>query len=155
MGIEIERKFLVHDDKWSALAKPAGTHYNQGYIINNERGAARVRVAGERAYITFKGASSSISRAEFEYPVPVNEAQELLKLFAVSSVEKIRYLITYAGKLWEVDVFLGDNMGLIVAEIELQSEDELFELPEWVSTEVTHEDKYFNSNLSIHPYKMW
>lgn len=155
MAIEIERKFLVDEDKWNALAKPQGTHYKQGYIINSERGAGRVRVAGERAYITFKGASTSISRAEFEYTVPVNEAIELLKLFALSSVEKIRYRIEFEGKLWEVDVFLGDNEGLIVAEIELQSEDEQFELPEWVAAEVTHDERYFNSNLSTNPYKTW
>ena len=155
MGIEIERKFLLNKEQWQALTKPAGIHYRQGYIINSESGAARVRIAGDKAYITFKGASAGISRAEYEYSIPVNEAADLLQLFALSSVEKIRYCIKYENKLWEVDEFLGDNAGLIVAEIELDSEDEQFALPPWVAIEVTDDARYYNSNLSTHPFKNW
>jgi adenylate cyclase len=155
MGVEIERKFLVDHTKWNALVKPAGTHYKQGYILNDDRGAARVRIADSNAYITFKGRSSGISRSEYEYSIPVNDGMELLKLFTQSAVEKIRYCIYFAGKIWEVDVFLADNQGLIVAEIELEQEDEQFDLPDWITIEVTEQEKYYNSSLSVHPFKNW
>ena len=155
MGVETERKFLVDHDKWRALDKPAGVHYRQGYLLNEENRTIRVRMAGDQGYITLKGASSGISRKEFEYKIPVDDAEELLDGFAKSEIEKIRYKIEFAGKLWEVDEFLGDNEGLLMAEIELKNEDEEFERPDWITVEVSHDSGYYNSYLSVHPFKQW
>src|SRR5689334_17216390 len=127
MGIEIERKFLVDSAKWAGLSKPAGILFRQGYIINKTDRTARIRVAGDKAFITFK-TGLSISRNEFEYPIPSDEGKQLLDDFAASVIEKTRYCINFKGKMWEVDVFAGSNEGLIVDEIELNSEDEVFEL---------------------------
>lgn len=155
MAIEIERKFLVDKEKWEQLEKPTPKHLRQGYIFSDESKTIRVRVADDLGYITIKGSTTGMSRSEFEYSIPANEGKELLDSFAVSELEKYRYNINYAGKLWEVDVFLGDNQGLMVAEIELESEDEQFELPQWVTTEVTGDKRYYNSKLSTHPFKNW
>ena len=155
MAIEIERKFLVDKDKWQQFEKPAPMHLRQGYIFSDENKTIRIRVADDQAFITIKGSTTGMSRSEFEYTIPANEGVQLLDSFAVSELEKYRYNITFAGKLWEVDVFLGDNQGLLVAEIELDSEDEEFELPVWVTTEVTGDKRYYNSKLSTHPFKNW
>lgn len=155
MGVEIERKFLVDHQKWDAVAKPAGTHYRQGYILSEEKRTVRVRITDTSGYITFKGASGGISRSEFEYEIPLTDGAALLDGFAETEVEKIRYRITFAEKLWEVDVFSGDNKGLIVAEIELQHEDEEFKLPDWIGPEVSDDARYYNSSLSLFPYKNW
>ncbi|MDP9076199.1 MAG: CYTH domain-containing protein [Bacteroidota bacterium] len=155
MGIEIERKFLVDHEKWNHVTKPAGTYFRQGYLLNENNRTLRVRVADTRAFITIKGGTSGISRKEFEYEIPVADGIELLDNFAISQVEKTRYRIDFAGKLWEVDEFYGDNAGLITAEIELQHEDEAFELPEWVAVEVSMDAKYYNSNLSVNPFNSW
>jgi adenylate cyclase len=155
MPTEIERKFLVDHKKWEKLIKPTGKLYKQGYILSEERRTVRIRVTNDAAYITFKGASTGISRSEYEYTIPVNEGTEILDNFAVSLIQKTRYNIEYAGHTWEVDVFTGDNSGLIVAEIELQHEDEQFEKPEWVGQEVSHDNRYTNSSLSVYPYKDW
>lgn len=108
-----------------------------------------------KGFLTIKGISVGATRLEYEYEIPLTEAKELLDNFAIAELSKIRYKITYHHKLWEVDEFLGANEGLFVAEIELQSEDEAFDLPAWVTTEVTGEKKYYNSNLTTHPYKNW
>ncbi|MCR8557153.1 CYTH domain-containing protein [Mucilaginibacter sp. BJC16-A38] len=155
MGIEIERKFLVDHEKWSKAPKSAGTYFRQGYLLNEKNRTFRVRVADTRAFITIKGGTSGISRKEFEYEIPVADGIELLDNFAISQVEKTRYCIDFAGKLWEVDEFYGDNAGLITAEIELQHEDEAFELPEWVAVEVSMDARYYNSNLSVNPFNTW
>jgi adenylate cyclase len=155
MGVEIERKFLVDHEKWERLIKPAGTHYRQGYLLDDARRTLRVRSAGEQGFITIKGTTTGITRKEFEYKIPVNEAIELITNFAETEVEKTRYRITVAGKLWEVDEFWGDNSGLIMAEIELTNENEEFEKPVWVTSEVSSDDRYYNSNLSKNPYKNW
>ncbi len=155
MAIEIERKFLVDKEKWQQLEKPVPMHLRQGYIFSDENKTIRIRVADDQAFITIKGSTTGMSRSEFEYTIPANEGVQLLDSFAVSELEKYRYNITFAGKLWEVDVFLGDNQGLLVAEIELDSEDEEFELPLWVTTEVTGDKRYYNSKLSTHPFKNW
>lgn len=155
MALEIERKYLIHQDKWDNFPKPEGQTYRQGYILKDPDKTIRVRVTETTAYLTIKGASTGFTRTEFEYEIPKEEGIELLDNFAVSELSKIRYKIIHADKLWEVDVFLGDNEGLIVAEIELESEDETFGIPEWISTEVTGEDKYYNSNLSANPFKNW
>ena len=155
MGVEIERKFLVDHEKWGKLKKTAGIHYHQGYLVDDVHCTIRVRVAGTKGFVTIKGANSGISRKEFEYKIPASDASELIKSFAGSSVEKIRYKIKFAGKLWEVDEFLGDNKGLIMAEIELKHENEEFEKPGWITREVSDDDRYYNSNLAKNPFKDW
>ncbi len=155
MGIEIERKFLVDHEKWQQAAKPEGVYYRQGYLLDEIQRTIRIRIAGDKAFITIKGVTAGISRKEFEYEIPLNDASELLAGFALSEVEKIRYCIYFGDKLWEVDEFLGDNTGLMVAEIELQQEDETFEKPDWIAAEVSHDVRYYNSNLALHPYKDW
>ena len=155
MGVEIERKFLVDHEKWSLVNKPQGTYLKQGYILNDVHKIIRVRIAGQQAYITLKGAASGITRSEFEYSIPVKDAVELLDQFAGACIEKTRYRISFNEKVWEVDVFAGDNAGLIVAEIELTHEQETFNLPDWIGDEVTGQDKYYNSSLSVHPFNRW
>jgi CYTH domain-containing protein len=155
MAIEIERKFLVDHEKWQQLAKPEGKHYRQGYIFSDRTKTIRVRVTPEHGYITIKGASQGISRKEYEYTIPAGEGSELLDNFAVSELEKIRYNIKVENKIWEVDEFLGENKGLLMAEIELEHETETFKLPEWVTEEVTDDKRYYNSSLSVNPYSKW
>ncbi|MET3979530.1 adenylate cyclase [Mucilaginibacter sp. UYP25] len=155
MPIEIERKFLVNHTKWEQVVKPQGKLYKQGYILSEEKRTVRIRVTNTAAYITLKGASTGISRSEYEYTIPVDEGKEILQNFATSAIEKIRYNINYAGHVWEVDVFSGVNNGLIVAEIELNSENEPFEKPGWVAEEVSHDSRYTNASLSVHPYIGW
>lgn len=155
MATEIERKFLVDKEKWQTAEKPQGTCYRQGYLTNSNHPTVRVRVAGPKAYITLKGRSEGISRKEFEYEIPVEDATQILDIFASSEVEKMRYRIYHENKLWEVDEFKGANAGLILAEIELQHEDETFSLPGWISAEVSADIRYYNSNLSVNPYNSW
>ena len=156
MGVETERKFLVDHKKWQLVNKPDGTHYRQGYLLNDSLlRTIRVRVTDKQGYITLKGPIAGISRKEYEYEIPVEDGIELLDSFALSEVEKVRYRIEFAGKLWEVDEFLGDNTGLIMAEIELQRETDEFKKPDWVRFEVSDDKRYYNSYLSKHPYKNW
>jgi len=155
MGKEIERKFLLHLEEWKKLIKPAGKHLRQGYISNNPEKTIRIRIAEKQAWLTIKGITIGASRLEYEYEIPLNEAAELLDNFCESELEKIRYEIDYVGKTWEIDVFFGDNDGLIVAEIELLSEDEHFERPIWIAAEVTADKRYYNANLTTHPFKDW
>ena len=155
MGIEIERKFLVKQEIWAQLEKPDGEFYRQGYLLTDPTKTIRVRQTSEKGFLTIKGISVGASRAEFEYEIPHEEAKDLLDQFSVSELSKIRYKILFENKLWEVDEFLGENEGLMVAEIELQSEDENFALPDWIDREVTSEEKYYNSNLTLNPYKEW
>jgi adenylate cyclase len=155
MGIEIERKFLVDHEKWQQLAKPQGKVYKQGYLLSDEKRTVRVRVLDDVAYITLKGSTTGISRSEFEYTIPVDEGKEILKDMATSFIEKTRYNINYAGNVWEVDVFEGDNEGLIIAEIELKNEDQEFEKPEWVKNDVSDDRRYTNAYLSVNPFKNW
>jgi adenylate cyclase len=155
MGVEIERKFLVNAGKWNALNKPEGIAYRQGYIVKEEAKTVRIRIAGKDGFITIKGKSSGISRSEFEYSIPEPDAEALLAEFCQEIIAKTRYNITYAGKLWEVDVFAEDNDGLIVAEIELDNEAESFDLPDWLAKEVTGDIRYYNSSLAENPFKNW
>jgi len=155
MGKEIERKFLLNREKWLAIDKPSGQHFRQGYILTDPNKTIRVRTTETQGFLTIKGISVGASRSEYEYEIPLHEASELLDNFATSELEKIRYVITYKEKVWEIDEFLGDNFGLMVAEIELISEDEEFDLPEWIDQEVTEDQKYYNSNLTLNPYKLW
>jgi adenylate cyclase len=137
MPFEIERKYLVKHQLWDMLVKAKGEYYRQGYLVNEIAKTVRVRAT------------------EYEYQIPKEEAIELLDGFTENNIEKTRYKIDYQGKTWEIDVFYGDNKGLIVAEIELKSIDEYYEIPEWIDREVTHEAKYFNANLSKNPFKNW
>jgi len=153
MGVEIERKFLVRNDHWRALGTPV--HYAQGYLVADGIRTVRVRIAGEEGYLTIKGESTGISRLEFEYPIPVHEAFDLLQLCATPVIEKYRTKVLYEHKIWEVDEFEGKNIGLVIAEIELKSEDEPFDIPSWIGEEVTGDLKYYNSRLAIHPFQTW
>ena len=144
---EIERKFLVNDEIQQILLNLSSKKIQQGYLAENEKGVVRVRTKGEKGFLTIKAANIGVSRDEFEYEIPFNEAEEMLKLFCSTSISKERYTINYGQHLWEVDVFHGKLEGLIVAEIELQSETEEFELPHWIDKEVSDDKRYFNSNL--------
>ena len=153
MGTEIERKYLVKGSQWKNLAQ--GVLYRQGYIATVGKATVRVRVIGDRGYLTIKGENSGTVRSEFEYPIPVEDAEEMLNGLCDSPlIEKFRYIIPYDNLLWEVDEFLGDNAGLIIAEVELKNEHQIITLPDWIDKQVTA-PKYFNSNLVKHPYKQW
>lgn len=155
MGKEIERKFLVDLEKWKLVQKPAGHHYRQGYITNEPEKTIRVRLTDNSAYLTIKGISTGASRLEYEYEIPQHDAKELLDNFSGSELSKIRYTINFMNKTWEIDEFLGENAGLLVAEIELQNEEDHFEKPDWIGKEVTGEERYYNSNLTIFPFRKW
>lgn len=155
MAIEIERKFLVNKEKWNTVVKQEKSLFRQGYIVSDPEKTIRVRLTDTDAFLTIKGLTIGSSRPEFEYNIPQEDARHLLDNFCNSEISKIRYFIPHENKLWEVDQFLGQNEGLIVAEIELQSEDESFSLPDWVDKEVTVDKRYSNSNLAINPFKNW
>lgn len=152
MRVEIERKFLVTGDQWR---KPPGIRICQGYLCRDPQRTVRVRLAGDAAFLTIKGASVGAARHEFEYEIPQPHAQELLKMCQERLIEKIRYLVPSNGLLWEVDEFLGDNHGLVLAEIELQSEEQAFSRPSWLGQEVTCDPRYFNANLCVSPFGRW
>ena len=154
MAKEIERKFLVWDESFKLFS--AGVIYRQGYLNQDKERTVRVRVAGDQAFITIKGLTNGMERLEFEYAIPIEDGNELLESICIKPlIEKIRYNIESDGHLWEVDVFKGDNEGLIVAEVELQSAEEQVILPDWVGKEVTGDARYYNSNLVINPFKEW
>jgi adenylate cyclase len=154
MGVEIERKFLVLGTEWQAGL--LGVEYRQGYLSADSERTVRVRLAGEQGYLTIKGASTGASRLEFEYPIPADEAVQLLKLLCRKPlIEKIRYRVSYAGLTWEVDEFFGDNHGLVLAEIELDHEEQTFELPPWAGQEVTADSRYYNACLAERPLASW
>lgn len=155
MATEIERKFLVHPEGWEAFEKPAGQKLEQGYLFEAGNQSCRVRIAGTKAWLNIKKLQDALHRLEFEYEIPIQEAQDLLKELSISRLEKTRYKIPYAGFLWEVDVFAGANEGLIVAEIELQNAETPFEKPDWVAAEVTHDFRYLNTHLAANPFSNW
>ena len=153
MAKEIERKFLVNGDAWK---RSKGTLYRQGYLSTVKERTVRVRLEGERAVLTIKGITRGATRAEFEYEIPFEDAEQLLDdLCERPLIEKTRYKIEHAGLIWEVDEFLNENAGLVVAEVELESEDQQFDLPEWLGEEVTRDPRYFNANLVSHPFTKW
>ena len=155
MGREIERKYLVRGDGWRTQAN-AGTAYRQGYIIGAAHASVRVRMEGKKAKLNIKSATLGVSRHEFEYEIPVAEAQEMLdELCEKPLIEKTRYHVEELGHLWEVDVFEGDNAGLVVAEVELDAEEQQVNLPDWAGDEVSHDKRYYNTSLVKHPYKDW
>ena len=154
MGIEIERKFLLAGDAWRGLGQPV--LLRQGYLSSARERVVRVRIEGEQAMLTIKGANVGASRGEWEYPIPLADAVELLDgLCEQPLIEKYRHRIEHAGMVWEVDEFLGANAGLVVAEIELASEDQPFEKPEWIGAEVSGDARYYNANLIRHPFSQW
>ena len=154
MGREIERKFLVTGDAWRAGA--TGIRYRQGYLSTDPERTVRVRIEGTKAKLTVKGPNRGASRDEFEYDIPTADADQMLNERCLKPlIEKTRYPIPFGGRTWEVDVFAGDNRGLVVAEVELQSENEQVELPPWVSREVTDDPRYYNSNLARTPFTSW
>jgi adenylate cyclase len=153
MPKEIERKFLLRDESWKDGS--AGCHYVQGYLSLDPARTVRIRKAGLSAFLTIKGISQGTTRLEFEYPIPLPDAEALLAMSVSPLVEKVRYTIEYHGKRWEVDEFFGDNEGLILAEIELSREDEPFDAPPWVGREVSQDRRYYNASLSAHPFRNW
>ncbi|WP_020655984.1 CYTH domain-containing protein [Massilia niastensis] len=154
MGVEIERKFLLTGDDWRALGEPV--LLRQGYLCTDPMRTVRVRIEGAQGVLTIKGKSVGATRGEWEYPIPLAEAAELLdRLCERPLIEKTRRRIAHAGFVWEVDEFLGENAGLAVAEIELPAEDTVFDKPAWVGQEVTGDQRYYNSSLSRTPYSRW
>ncbi|HEY8606129.1 MAG TPA: CYTH domain-containing protein [Noviherbaspirillum sp.] len=154
MGVEIERKFLVRGDAWKRLAP--GVLLRQGYLSSSAERIVRVRIEDAAATLTIKGRTTGATRGEWEYPMPLEDARVLLDTLCERPlVEKFRYRIPIGGMMWEVDEFLGENAGLVVAEIELTSEDQSFDRPEWLGEEVTHDSRYANASLLRHPYCRW
>lgn len=154
MGLEIERKFLVRGEAWKPLASP--TLMRQAYLSAHPERVVRVRVEGEQAYLTIKSKAQGIARSEWEYPIPLADAQALLdQVCEHPLIEKYRYRIPIGKHVWEVDEFLGQNSGLVVAEIELASETETFLKPDWLGEEVSHDHRYANSQLIRRPYSSW
>ena len=154
MAVEIERKFLLKNDSWRDNV--IGSHVlKQGYLASSPLPTVRVRISDDKAFLTIKGRTEGISRVEFEYEIPSNEAIEMLELSAQPPIEKTRYIVEANGHTWEIDVFEGSNAGLVLAEVELDNEDEKIELPDWIDIEVTSDPRYYNSALSKTPYSTW
>ncbi|BDU77670.1 CYTH domain-containing protein [Mesoterricola sediminis] len=154
MAKEIERKYLVKLDTW--VPQDGGVHFKQGYLNSQKERVVRVRIEGTKAKLTIKGVTTGVTRSEFEYAVPVEDAAILLdNLCEQPLIDKHRHKEVHGGKTWEIDVFHGDNEGLVVAEVELASEDEKIELPAFIGAEVSSDPRYFNSNLLKNPFKSW
>ncbi|MGD8989994.1 MAG: CYTH domain-containing protein [Desulfobacterales bacterium] len=152
MATEIERKFRVKEGSWR---RSKGTHYRQGYLNSTKERVVRVRTINDKGYLTIKGLTVGASRLEFEYEIPRQDADLLLDICEKPLIEKTRFKVEADGVIWEIDEFFGQNQGLIVAEVELESEDQDFPWPDWVLEDVTGDPRYFNSNLIKKPYKMW
>jgi CYTH domain-containing protein len=152
MAVEIERKFLVSGTGWRQ-SRPR--HLSQGYLNRDKHRTVRVRIDDACAFLTIKGITIGATRGEFEYPIPVADAKQLLALCDGAVIEKLRHEVLFEGMRWEVDEFLGRNAGLVVAEIELATEAQAFARPAWLGEEVTHDPRYFNSSLATHPFESW
>ncbi len=153
--MEIERKFLLLDDSWR---EGIGNSVKivQGYLANTERGSIRVRLQGEQASLNIKSMTIGVSRTEFEYAIPLSDARDILKNLCMRpAIEKIRYYVSQAPHTWEIDVFEGDNQGLVMAEIELSHAEETFTRPAWLGEEVSNDERYYNVSLVKHPFKDW
>ncbi|MDB9304074.1 MULTISPECIES: CYTH domain-containing protein [Cyanophyceae] len=154
MAQEIERKYLLKEDSWRKIAQ--GSVYCQGYIATKDKVTVRVRIVGQQGYLTIKGPSVECSRLEFEYPIPVEDAQEMLNTLCQKPfIEKIRYKVEWGGLIWEIDEFDGLNKGLILAEVELSDANQQISLPPWIGEEVSHDPRYFNSYLVTNPFSKW
>jgi adenylate cyclase len=155
MGIEVERKFLVSDESWRAEVT-SSTRIVQGYIAQTSTATVRVRVKGDRGFLTIKGVSVGVARSEYEYEVPVADALAMLDELAQGPViDKVRHLVPVGAHIWEVDVFAGENAPLVMAEVELANADEAYVRPGWAGPEVSDDDRYFNVNLARTPYSTW
>ncbi len=154
MAKEIERKFLVKNDTWRSQDK--GKRYRQGYLNTAKERTVRARIAGDKGYLTIKGITIGAMRSEYEYEIPVADANEMLDgLCERPLIEKTRYHVPHDGLVWEIDEFEGENRGLIVAEVELKDEHQSLTLPDWVGEEVTGDPRYFNANLVAKPFSKW
>ncbi len=153
MGTEIERKFLVTDP--AVVVGIAGTALRQGYLSRAPERSVRVRRSGDRAWVTVKGVSRGASRSEWEWEIPTDDADGMLAICDGPILEKTRYVVVHDGRSWEIDVFGGANAGLVMAEIELESEDAVVALPAWVGLEVTDDPRYYNSALAVSPFGSW
>lgn len=155
MALEIERKYLVINDKWKDNILSESV-LKQGYIANQPNATVRVRIADGAAYLNIKSATKGISRAEFEYQIPLADAEQILEQVAEQPfIDKTRYKVQWGEHVWDLDLFAGDNQGLVMAEVELDSEDETFELPPWAGQEVSGDPRYYNASLVKHPYSEW
>jgi adenylate cyclase len=155
MAIEIERKFRLADDSWRERVQRK-TLLRQGYIANTRRASVRVRLAGEAGWLSVKAMTPGLSRTEYEAAIPASEANEMLdRLCEGPLIEKWRHIVVYQGSEWEIDEFLGENAGLVIAELELESEDAPFARPPWLGVEVTHDERYYNFRLSQRPFRHW
>jgi len=155
MGIEIERKFTLKNDSWRDNVK-SSERLIQGYLAGNDRSSIRVRVAGKKANLNIKSATLGIRRQEYEYEIPLEDANNMLeRLCEKPIIDKERHLVVHEGKTWEVDEFYGENKGLIVAEIELENENEVISIPDWADKDVSHDTRYYNVCLISNPYKNW
>jgi len=156
MALEIERKFLVKNDNFKALAKKT-IYIKQVYLTTESDCVVRIRIADERAVLTIKGKNknNSIAHNEWEYDIPLEDAQEMMKMCGSKNIRKTRYLVAIGKHVFEIDVFHGENEGLVVAEVELTAEDEFFDCPDWIGEEVTAKERYYNAYLAQHPYKEW
>lgn len=155
MPIEIEHKYLVNPEKWKLVVPEKSEIIKQGYLSTDPNKTIRVRTKGNHGFITVKGKSLSASRPEYEYEIPLNEAEEMLQLFCHQLIEKNRHYVTYKDQLWEVDEFIGENQGLIMAEIELDNETASYSIPDWATENITFDHRFSNSNLSVNPYSKW
>ena len=152
--IEIERKFLLKNNKWKAKAE-GRTLIKQGYLNTDKERTVRVRVRDDKAYLTIKGKTQGMSRLEYEYPIPVKDALALLEICERPIIEKARYLVKIGKLIWEIDIFSGDNAGLALAEVELTDENQKISIPRWIGAEVTGDPRYYNSSLVKLPFKDW
>jgi adenylate cyclase len=155
MALELERKFLVIADHWQQAIETTQPMM-QGYLAQGPYANVRIRLCDLTAFLTIKGPTTGIGRAEFEYPIPTTDAEEMLRTLAEGAIiEKTRYRVRHGQDCWEVDVFAGDNAGLILAELELQTPDQVIQIPDWIGAEVSHDPRYFNAHLARHPYRQW
>lgn len=155
MGVEIEKKFLLANDTWRKQVDKS-INFRQGYLVGSEKASVRVRIEGDKSNLNIKGATLGVRRQEFEYAIPMDEAQELLSTLCDEPlIEKTRHYIYSGAHVWEIDEFSGDNNGLIVAEVELKDENEVFEHHDWLGQEVSQDKRYYNSMLIKNPYKNW
>ncbi|MDZ7699265.1 MAG: CYTH domain-containing protein [Deltaproteobacteria bacterium] len=154
MGQEIERKFLVRKEKWQPEGE--GVPYRQGYLSTEKTHTVRVRKAGDKGFLTIKGMTEGITRLEFEYEIPVKDAEIMLDTLCEDPlIEKHRHRLEHEGMVWEVDVFMAENEGLVLAEVELESESQEIAFPQWVGPEVSADPRYYNANLVKSPFKDW
>lgn len=155
MATEIEHKFLLRDDRWRSQVERSA-RMRQGYLTSDARCSVRVRIADGQGFLNLKSGALGIQRSEYEYPIPLAEAEEILDILCEKPLlEKTRHFLWFGEHLWEIDEFEGDNAGLIVAEVELSRSDEPFARPDWLGEEVSHDIRYYNSQLARHPYQTW